>query len=125
MKALRAYFAKNRSIAPWVERRNSGGMHGSRKRADGIIKSSFTWFQEVLVGDGKVLDLEGMTWDGRVWGIEVKGGDWTKPQDDRERAQARRIDLINRCGGYAIFLTSPEQAHDFFERMPQRWRNTG
>lgn len=125
MKALREYFSKNKSVAPWVERRNSGGMPGSYKRKDGITRTSFTWFQETWAGDGKVLDLEGMTWDGRVWGIEVKPGDWTKPTDERERQQAKRINLINSCGGHAMFLTSAEQIHSFFEGAAKRWRSTG
>jgi hypothetical protein len=46
--------------------------------------------------------------DGRFTAIEAKRGGWTKPTDDRERAQAAFIDLVRRCGGVAGFVTSLE-----------------
>lgn len=46
---------------------------------------------------------------GRTFGlfvaIEVKPPDWKAPKNDRERAQAAYLTIVNECGGLGLFGT--------------------
>lgn len=43
---------------------------------------------------------------GRFTAIEAKRGGWTKPTDERERAQLKFIELVRSRGGIAGFVTN-------------------
>lgn len=44
--------------------------------------------------------------------VEVKVDGWTHPTDERERAQAKFIDLVRDSGGLSTFATSVKQVLD-------------
>ncbi len=40
--------------------------------------------------------------------VETKKSTWTKPKTDGERDQAKFIDFVRKFGGFATFLTNPQ-----------------
>jgi hypothetical protein len=57
----------------------------------------------------KSSDLIGLTAQGRFIALECKHKGWHYTGTDRERAQLAFITLINAMGGYAAFITSPDE----------------
>lgn len=77
------------------------GLANDSKKINEVFKSS---------------DLIGITpimWQGRRFGvftaIEVKRPDWTKPENDRDRAQANFLTTVEALGGIGQFVTSAAQ----------------
>ena len=71
------------------------------------------WIRFGLGNDSKKLnkvwkssDLYGINTDGRLIACEVKHPDWTKPENDRDRAQEAHINQVNACGGIGFFASS-------------------
>lgn len=56
--------------------------------------------------DLKISDLTVIMTDGKFCAIEVKSGDWTKPCNEREYAQARYLNHIDAHKGIAFFAAS-------------------
>lgn len=56
---------------------------------------------------------------GRTFGlftaIEVKPPNWTAPRNDRERAQAAFLTIINSCGGMGAFATHEDHLRQTLE----------
>lgn len=57
----------------------------------------------------KSSDLIGIGPQGRFVAVEVKAPGWTKPKNEREKAQKNFIDLVNGRGGRAIFCSNLSQ----------------
>lgn len=57
----------------------------------------------------KSADLIGIGPHGRFVSAEIKKPGWTKPTNDRERAQANHLGNVNKLGGIGMFITSPAQ----------------
>lgn len=57
----------------------------------------------------KSSDLIGIDRHGRFVAIEIKAPGWTKPRNDRERAQERFLELVCCNGGIAAFVTDVAQ----------------
>ena len=78
------------------------GLANDSKQLNAIIKSS---------------DLIGFTIINGVavfTALEIKPLGWKKPLNDRERAQEKFIELVNRSGGLAGFITCEQDLYDLF-----------
>lgn len=57
--------------------------------------------------DYKSPDLVGIAPGGRFWAAECKAAGWTKPANDRDRAQANFGMHVRKLGGLFTFATDP------------------
>ena len=67
----------------------------------------------------RISDLWGMLTDGRMFAIECKNREWTKPSDTRELEQQAFLDAVKNAGGVSGFVTSAEQAQLIIESQPK------
>jgi hypothetical protein len=63
----------------------------------------------------RISDLWGMLTDGRMFAIECKNREWTKPSGIRELEQKEFLDAVKNAGGASGFVTSAEQAQRIIE----------
>lgn len=88
-------------------RQNSGAM-----QVENSGKTSPIWFYRWARSKTKmrITDYWGMTTDGRMFAIECKRRNWTKPSGEREGEQLAFILTVKYAGGRGGFATSVEHA---------------
>ena len=69
----------------------------------------------VKLGDSGWSDYIGYLPDGRFFGLEIKDPKG-KTKKDRQAEQHQRRDDINACGGFAIEVSSAEEAIELLEK---------
>jgi hypothetical protein len=82
------------------------GLANDSKTIGDVLKSGdlIGWRPVIITADmvGKVL--------AQIVSVECKAADWKPSENDKHYlAQKRWIDLVNREGGYAVFITDPSQ----------------
>lgn len=87
-------------------RNNSGAYQDDTGR---VIRYGVANDSKQLNAVFKSSDLLGIGPNGRFVAVEVKKPGWTKPSNDRERAQANFLGVVNKMGGIGMFATSVEQ----------------
>lgn len=90
----------------WVGRFNSGKFaksYGGKKRI--INANNVTGCSDVL----------GQLKDGRLLAMEVKKPGWKTPTDEREKAQAEFLALVDRNGGVSGFVRSVDDVLQILE----------
>ena len=65
----------------------------------------------------KSSDLIGIGPGGRFVACEVKRPDWTKPENERDRAQLAFIGQVNALGGIGFFATHKDHYHEALRRV--------
>lgn len=82
------------------------GLANDSKKINAVFKSS------------DLIGITPVTWYGRRFGvftaIETKRPGWTKPENDRDRAQQNFLMTVESMGGIAMFTTSVE---DYRQRI--------
>lgn len=84
------------------------GLANDSKKINEVFKSS------------DLIGITPVTWYGRRFGVftavETKRPDWTKPENDRDRAQSNFLTTVEALGGIGMFATSTAQ---YVERVRQ------
>jgi hypothetical protein len=95
-----------------VEAHNSGAAYMPGKNGEEFPM----WFNHIYMKGLRMPDVHATLKGGaRRLVIEVKRPPWTKPRDDREREQAKYLEVINDAGGIGIFATCVEDVIDALE----------
>lgn len=64
----------------------------------------------------RLTDFWFVTKDARIGAIECKRQDWLEPTDDREREQAKFLEIVIRAGGIAGFARSADEAEAILDQ---------
>lgn len=84
-------------------RNNSGAMTDERGR---MVRFGLGNMSKRLSDKWKSSDLIGIGPGGRFVAVECKAPGWTRPTNDRERAQAAFLGNVEALGGIGLFATS-------------------
>jgi hypothetical protein len=88
-------------VGRWVR---YGLANDSKKFGDEIKSSDLIGWRTVTITPAMV-----GTQIAQFVSLEIKDVGWTRPEDEREVAQKKWIDLVNFYGGYAAFISDPSQ----------------
>lgn len=89
-------------VGRWVR---YGLANDSKKFGDEIKSSDLVGWRTVVITP----DMVGKS-IAQFVSLEIKDEDWAgEPRDEREVAQKKWIDLVNTYGGYAAFISDPNQ----------------